>query len=55
MSRQAIGFGECDVVYGKGVYTWTMRPGARSWWKRRMRRRERRQGRQEALAQAFLV
>lgn len=39
---------EQDVIYARDVYCWTQRPGATAWWKRNIRRRERRDGRREA-------
>lgn len=38
---------EQDVVYARRIYCYLQRAGATSWWKRNMRRCERREGYKE--------
>lgn len=49
--RRTISGDEVDVVYGRHRYHYLKRPGAASEIKRRMRRRERHEGKAEALSQ----
>lgn len=44
MPRLAKSWTEWDVVYSRRYYPWLQRPGVTSWWKRKMRRDERRAG-----------
>jgi hypothetical protein len=48
MKRQANWAEESDVVYWRRVYAYLQRAGVTSGIKRQMRRRERREGKQEA-------
>lgn len=47
MKRKCINGTEQDVVHARRMYCYTQRAGASAWWKRNMRRRERREGKAE--------
>lgn len=47
MARRTKCAEEDDVLYGKRTYCYMQRAGVSAWWKRRMRRRERREGKAE--------
>jgi hypothetical protein len=47
MKRRCINADEYDLLYGRRHYCYLQRAGATSWIKRKMRRRERREGKQE--------